>query len=96
MGAGRHRIVQLLRLLTLPSPCLGEGRGRSRWPAAARPRLMRRSSKPLARRCWRIQEAGALLAIEPQGRFLFCCASGAPVLSVLRKRGRLASAALAA
>jgi hypothetical protein len=41
-----------------------------------------------------VQEAGALLAVEPQGRFR--CATGAPALSVLRKRRRLASAALAA
>jgi hypothetical protein len=40
------------------------------------------------------QEAGALLAVEPQGRFR--CASGDPVLSVLGKRGRLAWAAFAA
>ena len=40
------------------------------------------------------QEAGALLAIDPQG--LFCCASGAPVLSMLRRRRQLTAAALAA
>jgi hypothetical protein len=48
----------------------------------------------MAARCPRAEEeAGALLAIEPQGRFRW--ASGAPVLSVLRKRRRLASAAAA-
>ena len=28
---------------------------------------------------WRIQEVGALLAIEPRGRVPLCCANGAPV-----------------